>query len=162
MTDRHREPGEHSPASVELQQEGLIADTDARWLADMLARLSVLALRGLARVTIRLVPDPEMCRLHAAHMNDPTTTDVLTFVDGDEVDIAVCVDEAMRRAAEMGHDLRRELLLYGLHGMLHAAVPVPTEVVPRRRMPLGSPDPGSGRSWSRRSDKAICRVSARS
>jgi probable rRNA maturation factor len=61
-----------------------------------------------------------MSQLHARHMNDPTTTDVLTFADGNEVDVAVCVDEARRRAAELGHDLSRELLLYSLHGLLHA------------------------------------------
>jgi probable rRNA maturation factor len=75
---------------------------------------------GLSRLTVRLVVDAEMSRLHARHMNDPTTTDVLTFVDGAEADVAVCVDEARRRSAEMGHDLRRELLLYALHGLLHA------------------------------------------
>ena len=35
--------------------------------------------------------------------------------------MAVCVDEARRRAADLGHEFRRELLLYSLHGMLHAA-----------------------------------------
>jgi probable rRNA maturation factor len=35
--------------------------------------------------------------------------------------VAVCVDEARRRSAELEHPLERELLLYALHGMLHAA-----------------------------------------
>jgi len=67
------------------------------------------------------VDDARMGELHGRHMSDPTTTDVLTFVDGTEVDVAVCVDEARRRSEELGHELRRELLLYALHGMLHAA-----------------------------------------
>ncbi len=86
-----------------------------------MAKLLPMAAPGVSRFTLRLVDDAEMARLHARHMNDPTTTDVLTFVDGDEVDVAVCVDEARRRSEEMGHELRRELLLYALHGMLHAA-----------------------------------------
>ena len=111
--------GERS--ALELQVSGLMAPGDADWLSAMFSRLSPLAAPALRRCSIRLVPDAEMRRLHAAHMNDPTTTDVLTFVDGDEADIAVCVDEARRRADELGHELRRELLLYGLHGLLHAA-----------------------------------------
>lgn len=105
---------------VELLHEGRIPEPDARWLHAVLVRLREQAAPALRRLTVRLVDDAEMTRLHARHMDDPTTTDVLTFVDGDEADVAVCVDEARRRAAELGHDLRRELLLYGLHGLLHA------------------------------------------
>ena len=38
-----------------------------------------------------------------------------------EADVVVCVDEAARRSAELGHSLERELLLYALHGVLHCA-----------------------------------------
>ena len=52
------------------------------------------------------------------------TTDVLTFVSeseaGIEIDLLACVDEASRRCSEFDHDLRRELLLYSVHGLLHA------------------------------------------
>jgi probable rRNA maturation factor len=105
---------------VELLHEERITNEDARWIVETVRRLQALAAPGLSRLTVRLVDDAEMSRLHARHMNDPTTTDVLTFVDGAEADVAVCVDEARRRSAEMGHDLRRELLLYALHGLLHA------------------------------------------
>lgn len=120
MTDARRGRDEASAAPVEFLDEGLIATADAQWLCAQWRQLCAMAAPDLARLTIRLVQDPEMCRLHARHMNDPTTTDVLTFVDGDEADVAVCVDEARRRSEEMGHELRRELLLYGLHGLLHA------------------------------------------
>jgi probable rRNA maturation factor len=105
---------------VELLHGERITNEDARWIVETVRRLQALAAPDLSRLTIRLVDDAEMSRLHARHMNDPTTTDVLTFVDGHEADVAVCVDEATRRVAEMGHDLRRELLLYSLHGLLHA------------------------------------------
>ncbi|NBU42416.1 MAG: rRNA maturation RNase YbeY, partial [Planctomycetia bacterium] len=75
---------------------------------------------ALVRVTVKFVRDDEMAALHGRFLGDSTTTDVMTFVDGGELDLAVCVDEARRRAADLGHDLRRELLLYGLHGLLHA------------------------------------------
>ena len=112
------------PASskvLEFLDEQRIPASDAGWLRDRLDGLLALSAAHIRRCTVRLVDDAEMTRLHARHMNDPTTTDVLTFVDGDEADVAVCVDEARRRAEELGHELRRELLLYGLHGLLHAA-----------------------------------------
>lgn len=99
---------------------GLIDRAVAEWLRERLVDLCCRAAPDIRRLTVQLVDDQAMGRLHARHMNDPTTTDVLTFADGDQVDVAVCVDEARRRAAEMGHDLSRELLLYGLHGLLHA------------------------------------------
>ncbi len=65
-----------------------------------------------------------MTDLHERHCGLDATTDVLTFPlsgDGEPVDveIAVCLDEAVRRAVERGHEPERELLLYCLHGLLH-------------------------------------------
>ena len=80
----------------------------------------------IARASVRIVKDPEMSALHERHSKVSGTTDVLTFVwvappAPIEVDIAICIDEAARRASEFGHDCARELLLYALHGLLHAA-----------------------------------------
>jgi probable rRNA maturation factor len=98
---------------------GEVSEADARWLVHKLIELRRIAAPDLRRFAVRVIRDPEMCAMHLQHMNDPTTTDVLTFPDEDGADIAVCVDEACRRAEEMGHEVRRELLLYALHGMLH-------------------------------------------
>ena len=38
---------------------------------------------------------------------------------GRALDIAVCADEARRRAADFSHTPERELLLYAVHGVLH-------------------------------------------
>lgn len=76
------------------------------------------------RISARIVGDDEMDVAHRRFSDVPGTTDVLTFVEsseaGLEVDLLVCRDEAARRASELGHDVRRELLLYVLHGVLHA------------------------------------------
>lgn len=81
--------------------------------------------RGDLRV--RFVDDAEMCACHERHLNDPSTTDVITFdlTDGAsagsrefDLDLLVCIDEAQRNAH--GNHPRRELLLYILHGVLHA------------------------------------------
>ena len=80
--------------------------------------------RPVARVHVEIVGDREMDRLHRVHSGIPGTTDVLTFPghrEGEpiDVDIVACADEAARRAAEFGHGIDRELLLYALHGLLH-------------------------------------------
>ena len=52
-------------------------------------------------------------------------------IDGD---LVLCVDEARRRAAELGHDARVELLLYAVHGLLHLAGEDDHEPDAHRRM----------------------------
>jgi probable rRNA maturation factor len=64
-------------------------------------------------------------------MGDTRTTDVLTFDLRDrkpprdregvalELETVVCIDEARRRAAELNHPVRHELLLYCVHSLLH-------------------------------------------
>lgn len=79
--------------------------------------------RAFARVSVRLVGDARMTDLHRRHLGLDSTTDVLTFGhdDADEVDIAVCVDEARRQASGRGHALGQEVLLYAVHGLLHCS-----------------------------------------
>ena len=78
-----------------------------------------------ALITVAAVDDGHMARLHRQYLGLSGPTDVLTFDlrvhpdDPLEGDIVVCVDEAIRQAASRGHDARRELLLYAVHGLLH-------------------------------------------
>jgi len=67
-----------------------------------------------------------MSQLHAQFLGIPSPTDVLTFeldhdANGNVTDgeVIVCVPQARRQAKLRGIDLRMELLLYALHGMLH-------------------------------------------
>jgi probable rRNA maturation factor len=105
---------------------------NVRRLKAMLAK--VLKLLGVARAewTIALVNDKAMAELHARTMNNPTTTDVLTFDLRDareirktregvpvELDTVLCVEEAARRAKELRHSVDEELLLYAIHSLLH-------------------------------------------
>jgi len=75
--------------------------------------------------SITLIRDPAMKSLHRRTMNDPSTTDVLTFDLRDnpahplDLDTVICVDVAQRRAKELGHPLGHEILLYALHSLLH-------------------------------------------
>jgi rRNA maturation RNase YbeY len=91
-----------------------------------------LALRLISNapseVSIALVNDATMSALHERHLNIPGPTDVLTFeLDHDSRgrcvagEVAICVPEARRRAKETGTTVQNELILYGLHGLLHLA-----------------------------------------
>lgn len=96
-----------------------------RWLPEQV--VAAMDAAGLANGTLdlRVVDDAAMGQMHQAFHGDPSPTDVLTFDLRDtpdaavEGDVALCVDEAARRAAERGHAVRDEVLLYAVHGLLH-------------------------------------------
>lgn len=80
----------------------------------------------LRELSLVLVGDQTMSRLHRQFMNIDGPTDVLTFpLEFDEHgnatvgEVVVCVPEAQRQAGREDDRLRRELLLYALHGILH-------------------------------------------
>ncbi len=81
-------------------------------------------------IRVRVLDDGAMSAVHERWKGIAGTTDVLTFdYSGDalalnrrplDADILVCLDVAERQAAQRGHPPERELLLYVVHGMLHA------------------------------------------
>ncbi|HWE97119.1 MAG TPA: rRNA maturation RNase YbeY [Tepidisphaeraceae bacterium] len=81
---------------------------------------------ALSELSLALVGDAHMSKLHQQFMNIAGPTDVLTFPlefddRGREIagEVVICVDEAARQAKRRGTPVERELLLYALHGMLH-------------------------------------------
>jgi probable rRNA maturation factor len=80
-------------------------------------------------VSLVVVGDEEMTRLHEHYRDEPGTTDILTFPyedDGVEEemagylgDIVVCFPQAARQGAEEGHTAQAELDLLAVHGTLH-------------------------------------------
>jgi len=75
---------------------------------------SVLA--SLDSVGVAFLSDRMMGRLHQRYLEDPAPTDVITFPYGE---ILIGAETAARVAAELGHPLEKELLLYLVHGLLH-------------------------------------------
>ena len=80
----------------------------------------------LVELSLALVGDAKMSKLHEQFLGIPGPTDVLTFpLDTDDRDrpisgeVILCVPEAKRRARDHKHPVERELLLYALHGLLH-------------------------------------------
>ena len=76
-------------------------------------------------LSVTFLTDPALAKLHADFLDDPTTTDVITF-EGDETlghagDICVSVDTALAYAEKHGLPFAEELLRYVIHGWLHLA-----------------------------------------
>lgn len=125
-------PGEtaSNPVLVTLQ-EGLVHRVDLIWLRDRVVEAIRARPEPFGSVHVFVIDDRLMRDLHRSYLGEPDTTDVMTFDLTErevgspgsetpiEVEIVVCADEAARRAAELGHGLDRELLLYAVHGLLH-------------------------------------------
>jgi probable rRNA maturation factor len=114
----------------------------AAWLRGIVRR--ALARQGVdrAEVSIMLVGDRRMARLHEEWLGVPGTTDVITFDlgadgPGDGVlrgDIVVSAETARRSARELGWAPRHELAYYVVHGLLHLTGHDDIDPVKRRAM----------------------------
>lgn len=76
-------------------------------------------------LSVAFLGDAALADLHGRFLDDPSTTDVITF-EGDPAlnlagEICVSVDTAMRFAKQHGRRWQDELLLYVIHGWLHLA-----------------------------------------
>ena len=74
------------------------------------------ALRRLDEITVALLSDAAIARLHLDFMQIPGPTDVLTFEHGE---IAISAETARDHAAHYGHAIEVEIALYTIHGFLH-------------------------------------------
>ena len=79
-----------------------------------------------SELSLALVGDVTMSRLHEQYMHISGPTDVLSFLidvmPSGRVrsgEVIVCVPEAQRQAKRHRIPVRHELLLYALHGLLH-------------------------------------------
>jgi probable rRNA maturation factor len=89
-------------------------------------------------LSITFLTDPALAKLHADYLDDPTTTDVITF-EGDEAlghagDVCVSVDTALAYATKHELPFGEELLRYVIHGWLHLAGYDDLEPKKKRRM----------------------------
>ena len=91
------------------------------------AVVAVLEGEGIrdAKVAIAFVDNAHIHRLNKQFLNHDEPTDVLTFPSSPpgakklEGDIAIGMEIAREYAADRGHDVKWELLLYVVHGCLH-------------------------------------------
>ena len=89
-------------------------------------RLETAGERPPQELSLAIVADEMMAALHEEFLQVPGTTDVLSFelerrddASVAEGEVIICLDEATRQAAQRGHAVEEELLLYALHGLLH-------------------------------------------
>ncbi len=125
MTRRNRR-SKLLPASVRLEITARAGRRYVQFLRRGLTGAIAILRPSLTDISIALVGDTTMSRLHEQFMGISGPTDVLTFpLDCDSRgrvssgEIIICVPHAIRQARSRSIEIRRELLLYALHGTLH-------------------------------------------
>ena len=113
-------------SAFELQIAAEAGNEFVPFLLRHLSRARSLLQAPLRELSLVLVGDKRMSDLHHQFMNIKGPTDVLTFpIDTDprgraiSGEVILCVPEARRAAKIHGTDVKNELLLYAIHGMLH-------------------------------------------
>lgn len=76
-------------------------------------------------LSIAILSDSKVAELHGNYLDDPSTTDVITFPSDPDMDFAgeICVsaDRALATHTEHSTTFSEELTLYLMHGLLHLA-----------------------------------------
>jgi probable rRNA maturation factor len=86
---------------------------------------------SLEEIEFVLIDRVTMARVHGDFLGDPTETDVITFPYGE---ILICPAVARDQASRHGLAVEDEVLLYGLHGLLHLTGYDDLDPGPRRKM----------------------------
>ena len=93
--------------------------TDRTFLRRVVRAVLEFAQRTELHVSLLLTDDAEIARVHAEFLDEPTPTDVISFDLDGEAELVVSVETAKRTAKSHGHELRAEVALYVVHGILH-------------------------------------------
>jgi probable rRNA maturation factor len=88
-------------------------------------------LRELNSVSVWIVSDQRISRLHQQFFGDSSPTDVITFHEGE---IFISVETTRRNAREFGNSLMSEIKLCIVHGFLHLHGFDDREAINLRRM----------------------------
>jgi probable rRNA maturation factor len=97
---------------------------DRRRLRRAVQRIIRDAQIAAARISLAIVDDPTIAELHRRFLDDPSPTDVLSFVlessaETLEGEVVVSADTARACAPRYGCTAAEELLRYVVHGTLH-------------------------------------------
>ena len=89
-------------------------------------------------LSLAFLTDAKLAKLHDDFLDDPTTTDVITFEGHPELgaagEICVSADTAAAYAKKHKRDFSEELTLYVVHGWLHLAGYDDLQPVKKRKM----------------------------
>ena len=110
--------------NIEINNDQSHVPVDEPRLCD--AVRMVLDDAGVSRgeISVAVVDDPAICRLHKKYLDQDEPTDVLSFVyergeDSLEGEVIVSAETAQMTAGWYGWTAADELLLYVIHGALH-------------------------------------------
>jgi probable rRNA maturation factor len=124
LRDSKPRPRPSQGVPLDLQITG--GATHATYLRSHLLTAHQILRPLLQTLSIAIVNDAQMSRLHKSYLGIAGPTDVLTFeLDYDSKgrvlagEVIVCLPEAKRQARRRDSTTEKELLLYALHGMLH-------------------------------------------
>ena len=157
--------GRHADLVVDLVDRQRRVRIGQSWLVGLVRRALVAEGIQAAEVSVLLVDDRRIARVHDEWMGDATATDVITFdlsapagaPDSDGTlrgDIVVSTETAARMAPQVGWTARSETAYYVVHGILHLTghddlAPGPRQVMRRRERTLmaslGLPLPPRGK-----------------
>ncbi len=118
---------------IEVNNESGITTDEAEIAALARHVLSAMHVHPQAELSVLLVDEPAIERLHVQWMDEPGSTDVLSFpmdelrpgTEGEDSpagllgDVVLCPQVAQRQARAAGHSPDEELLLLTTHGILH-------------------------------------------
>ncbi len=113
-------------SALELNIHAEIGRAYVPFLRKHLIAAHAAAPTHLRELSVALVGDRRMGDLHEQFLAIAGPTDVLTFsLDEDDAghcvagEVVICVPEARRQAKPRGIAVECEILLYGVHGLLH-------------------------------------------
>ena len=124
MNENTKDPDQPPSCIAIVDDTACVCDADLEWFHTTLEAIVQHVEPCVERFAARIVGDEAMSAAHLRYSGIEGSTDVLTFVtapDPIEVDVLLCLHEADRRVAEFSHTTVHELLLYAVHGLLHAA-----------------------------------------
>jgi probable rRNA maturation factor len=112
------------PFSVTLANRQKLIRFDPRPLKKVVRQIVRSAGVHKGNISLAVVDDATIAALHDRYLNDPSPTDVLSFVLESspghlEGEVVASAETAARTAPEYGWPPAAELQLYLLHGVLH-------------------------------------------
>ncbi len=132
-----------APRSVDLHNAHPRLRLDRKAVIAVIHALDAEADRFLGgpppgELSLAFLTDAALAELHGQFLDDPTTTDVITFEGepdfGTAGEICVSADTAAAFAASHDKNFNEELTLYVVHGWLHLAGYDDLEPAKKRRM----------------------------
>ncbi len=105
----------------------LLIVNSRHWHIDFswLAKLEVILKKQFKikqEISISLLTPAEIKKLNKVYRHKNKVTDVLSFTLADKLllgEVLICVEQAKKQAKIKGHNLKRELQILTIHGILH-------------------------------------------